>query len=201
MVDTGYAPSRLSPHHNCTRDGQGRWRGTLRHDTHGTVIFRKGRLMSTTLAALFLLQAAAAPCTTVAPPPPELRGWAQPRAIDVGADAVLSPGVAVRAKLVPQSTLRFAVKPEKPGDAASHGGIFRFVTTQPGRYRVALSSGAWIDVVDGGRSVASVGHGHGPACSGIRKMVDFDLPAGTHIVQIAGSRADDLTMMVARLPR
>lgn len=157
--------------------------------------------MSMTLAAMFLLQAAAAPCATVAPPPPELRGWAQPRAIDVGADAVLAPGVAVRAKLVPQATLRFAVKPEKLGDAASHGGIFRVVTTQPGRYRVALGSGAWIDVVDGGRSVASVGHGHGPACSGIRKMVDFDLPTGTHIVQIAGSRADDLTMMVARLPR
>jgi hypothetical protein len=159
--------------------------------------------MSMTLAALFLLQAqaVAAPCTTVAPPPPELRGWAQPRAIDASAEAVLTPGVAVRAKLVPQSTLRFAVKPEKPGDAASHGGIFRFVTTQPGRYRVALGSGAWIDVVDGGRSVASVGHGHGPACSGIRKMVDFNLPAGTHIVQITGSRAEILTMMVARLPR
>ncbi len=157
--------------------------------------------MPMTLAALLLLQAAAAPCTTVAPPPPELSGWAQPRAIDADGDAVLTPDVAVRAMLVPQSTLRFAVKPEKPGDGASHGGIFRFVTTTPGRYRVALGSGAWIDLIDGTRAVASVGHGHGPACSGIRKMVDFDLPAGRHVIQIAGSREPTLTMMIARLPR
>ncbi|MGN5374127.1 homogentisate 1,2-dioxygenase [Sphingomonas hankookensis] len=115
--------------------------------------------------------------------------------------SVLTPGVAVRARLVPQATLRLAVKPERSGDAAGHGGIFRFVTTQPGRYRVALGGGAWIDVVDGTHGVASVDHGHGPACSGIRKMVDFDLPAGTHVVQITGSREDSLTMMVARLPR
>ncbi|PZO77611.1 MAG: hypothetical protein DI632_08755 [Sphingomonas hengshuiensis] len=64
-----------------------------------------------------------------------------------------------------------------------------------------MGGGAWIDVVDGTHGVASVDHGHGPACSGIRKMVDFDLPAGTHVVQITGSREDSLTMMVARLPR
>ncbi|MDJ0277600.1 homogentisate 1,2-dioxygenase [Sphingomonas sp. 2R-10] len=156
--------------------------------------------MPVMLAALLLLQAAAAPCPAVAPPPVELAGWATPRPIDAARDTVLTPGVAVRAKLVAQSTLRFAVPPHKPGDAAARGGIFRFVTTQPGRYRVALGSGAWIDVVDGGRALASVGHGHGPACSGIRKMVDFDLPAGTHVVQIAGSREAVLTMMVVRLP-
>jgi hypothetical protein len=42
-----------------------------------------------------------------------------------------------------------------------------------------------------------VKHGHGPDCSGIRKIVWFDLPAGRHIIQIAGSQARTIKVMAA----
>nr|WP_179220809.1 hypothetical protein [Sphingomonas laterariae] len=41
---------------------------------------------------------------------------------------------------------------------------------------------------------------HGPACSGVRKMVDFRLKAGRHVLQIAGSASPAIALMVTRLP-
>ena len=66
-------------------------------------------------------------------------------------------------------------------------------------YRVALGGKAWIDVVRGGAAVASVAHGHGPACTGVTKMVEFILAPGTYTVQLSGSEADSLALLVAKV--
>lgn len=89
--------------------------------------------------------------------------------------------------------------PEKPGEPASNGGIFTFNVPTAGRYRIALGAGAWIDVLKGAVPAASVAHAHGPACSTIRKMVDFKLQPGRYLLQIAGSSAATLPMMVSRV--
>jgi homogentisate 1,2-dioxygenase len=65
---------------------------------------------------------------------------------------------------------------------------------------VALGSGAWIDVLKGKAAMASVAHGHGPDCSGIRKMVDFRLSPGRYTLQIAANGEQTLPLMIARLP-
>ena len=83
---------------------------------------------------------------------------------------------------------------------ASHGGLVGFSVTEAGTYRVALGSGAWIDVVRGGKAAASTAHGHGPACSGVRKTVDFPLTPGRYILQIAGNGTPSIAVMVTRLP-
>lgn len=158
------------------------------------------------LAAMLLQAAAAAPdaCTAVAPPPAEMSGWASPRPLDAGRTAeratMLTPGGAVSARLSSTRDVRYAVRPEKPGGSVSYGGVFSFTVVTPGRYRVALGSGAWIDVLAYGKPATSVAHGHGPACTGIRKMVDFDLTAGRYVLQVAGNGTADLPLMVAKLP-
>jgi len=163
--------------------------------------------MFNALFAAMLMQATAAAhttCPAIAPPPAELSGWTSPRPLAAGRTATrateLTPGAAVAARLPSTRDVRYVVRPEKPGGSVSHGGLFTFTVTAPGRYRVALGSGAWIDVLANGKPATSVAHGHGPDCTGIRKMVDFDLGAGRYILQVAGNGSANLPLMVAKLP-
>ena len=147
-------------------------------------------------------QAQPAP-TCPAAPPAELAGWGEARPAAASADAeaatTLRVGGGFRAALRPTARVAYPVEPAKPGPGA-HGGLFAFDVTRPGRHRVALSSPGWIEVVRDGRAVPSASHAHGPACSGIRKVVDFDLALGRHLLQIAGAPAASVNLMVARLP-
>ncbi len=115
-------------------------------------------------------------------------------------DAGLAVGTAIDAGLRPTGEVRFIVRPEKPGGSVSYGGMFSFVVERAGTYRVALGAGAWVDLLAGEKAIASIAHGHGPECTGIRKMVDFPLTPGRYTLQIAGNGTPSLPLMVARLP-
>jgi hypothetical protein len=170
-----------------------------------------GILKAALLAALVLpvsaaAQSAAPNCAAPVAPTGVLAPWTSPVAATAAESssaartAPLAVGEAARVTLLPTSQVSFAAPPERPGDAASFGGVFTLAVAEPGTYRVALGAGAWIDLVRGGEVIASTAHSHGPECSGIRKMVDFPLEAGTHIVQIAASPVAETTVLVARLP-
>ena len=60
---------------------------------------------------------------------------------------------------------------------------------------MGLSAGAWIDVVKDGAQVASSAHGHGPACSTLRKQVAFEL--GISEVTVKLHRSNVMRKMVA----
>ncbi|MBB4153652.1 hypothetical protein GGQ80_001558 [Sphingomonas jinjuensis] len=154
------------------------------------------------LAPLLALQAAPA-CATVAAPPPELAGWSAARPLRAGTSGegapAVTPGTAADIQLRPTAQLRYPVAPAKPGAAATAGGVFSLTIDRAGRYRIALGAGAWVDVVRDGAALASVAHGHGPACSGVRKMVDYDLAPGRYLIQLAGSTTPTIRLMVARL--
>lgn len=165
-------------------------------------------MLFTALLALAAAPQAAHPVATCpatpAPLPAGMAGWTKPAAAMGSASAAkaspLRIGTAVDAKLMPTPRITYIAPPEKPGDATSNGGIFAFTVTAPGRYRVALGGGAWVDVLRGTAAITSVAHGHGPACSTVRKMVDFDLKPGRYLLQVAGSATATLPLMIARLP-
>ena len=145
------------------------------------------------------------PAPTALPAP--LAGWAAThRPVDAAADVAragnvrVAIGTAAELTLQPVEKLGFARAPERPASAGTLGGLVTLDVSEAGTYRVALGSGAWVDVVRDGASVQSVAHGHGPACSGIAKMVDFTLTPGRHVVQLSGSKATSIGLLVARLP-
>ena len=147
------------------------------------------------LIALLLAQAApACPATPVALPA-EYAGWsaAMPvaAAADTGgiADAMLTVGRGARATLSPGGSLKLPVAPTKPLSATAHGGVFAFEAASAGRYRVALGGPLWVDVVANGAALPSVAHGHGPACSAVRKFVEWDLKPGRYLLQVTGEPA------------
>jgi hypothetical protein len=164
-----------------------------------------GLLLGALAGSAAFAQPAACPAEP-APPPAALAAWASRAPLAAAADApdaadaALVPGRAVDLTLRPAAGLRYAVPPEKVGAAGSHGGLVGLTIARAGTYRVALGAGAWIDVVRDGKAVASTAHGHGPACSGIRKMVDFSLTPGRYLIQLAGSDAQKIGALVARLP-
>ncbi len=80
--------------------------------------------------------------------------------------------------------------------SAGHGGTLALTVARAGTYRIALSVPGWIDVSGADGMKASSGHSHGPACSGIRKIVAFALEPGTYEIRIARSPVPQPRIMV-----
>jgi hypothetical protein len=141
---------------------------------------------------LSLIAAAQQPCAI----PPSLIRFSRPSALRQG--AAVEAGRAVRVPLTHDPKL--GIKPEKMPAPGTHGRAFRLNVTQAGRYRVAVDAPIWIELARSGQvRVASVAHGHAPPCSGVRKMVDFDLSTGSYTVQLSGAAKPVATLLIARL--
>ncbi|ANI76541.1 MULTISPECIES: hypothetical protein [Sphingobium] len=162
------------------------------------------RVTACLLALCFVPALANAQPATVckdAPPPPEpWTSWMQSGSAIAGAEPISAPrlilGKPVVATLRPVAQIQFAAAPAKI-DAKSHGGLFTLAVKAPARIGVALSGPAWADVVIGSTSQPVVDHGYGLECSGIRKIVWFDLEPGLHIVQIANAPTREMRIMAA----
>lgn len=169
--------------------------------------------MAILLISLALMAAAAeAPVTQAACPatavalPAELASWSTPKPLAAAKSAEATPGAALTVGqatdlvLSPTPDMRYAIRPSRPGGSVSHGGMAQFTVATAGIYRVAIDSAAWLDVIADARSLESVSHGHGPDCSGIRKMVDFKLAPGRYLLQIAGNGAPKVRVLVTSVP-
>jgi hypothetical protein len=113
---------------------------------------------------------------------------------------MLAVGRSAAVTLNSAAQVRFALAPEHAPAPGSYGAVVPVTIRRAGRYRVALGSSAWVDMVRGGRALASVAHGHAPDCTGIRKMVDYDLTPGRYAIQFSGDATPTLAVMLARLP-
>lgn len=152
------------------------------------------------LLSLLLVQSAAA-CTPVIPA--ELKGWSPAVAVAAGRSVArvgtVTIGKGARVTLAPANAVVLLIPPGKAPPVGTSAGLLAFDVPIAGRYRVALGAAAWVDVVVAGKATTSVAHGHGPACSPVRKQVDFDLRPGRHTLQVTGGRIATLDVMVARL--
>lgn len=163
-------------------------------------------LLITVLLALspvqaFAQEAAALPDCSATPRIEEpWTSWSQSGTAVAGGDVSSAPrlilGKPVVATLRPGDYVQFPVAPGK-GGKAGHGGLLTLAVKTPAKVGIALSAGAWVDVVKGTAPVASVEHGHGPVCSGIRKIVWFPLDAGVYTIQIANAPEATIRVMAA----
>jgi hypothetical protein len=168
----------------------------------------------TALCALALVtpcraqEAATAPkCPEEAAPlPAELAPWTAPTSVTAATKpeeankAAIKVGSAVKAALFHTPEVNYATRPVKPGGSVAYGGLLEIAITEPGNYRVALGNASWVDVVKDGEKVESIHHGGGPACSGIRKMVDYPLQKGEYFVQLSAGGDAQIGVLVVKLP-
>jgi hypothetical protein len=112
-------------------------------------------------------------------PVPGFQGWGRSAgsALAVGSEATLD--------LKPAAQVGFKPALERPAKDGTFGGFFPLTIAKAGRYRIALSAGAWMDVISKGDRLKSADHAHGPACSGIAKIVAFDLDPGRYWLQLS----------------
>ena len=100
-------------------------------------------------------------------------------------------------KLANQADVKFAIEPAKStSDEGAQAGLVSFRTAHAGRYRVSIASGHWLDVVDGGKAVASRDFRGQRGCERPRKIVEFELPA-EHEFTLQFSGAAEAEVVVA----
>lgn len=132
--------------------------------------------------------------------PAELAGWSQQAPVaagtEAGGGATIHPGQAVLASLHPAQHLKLNPAPEKVGP---NGGTLTLVVAEAGTYRVAVGQRAWVDLIRDGKVTSSSAHGHGPKCTGIRKMVDFVLSPGNYTLQLSGSEAESVAILAVKI--
>jgi hypothetical protein len=109
----------------------------------------------------------------------------------------IEPEKLYEVKLAGQSGVTFVAKPSKPTlNDDTHAGLVRFRVEKAGRYRVAITSGHWIDIVDGTQLVSSRDFQGQRGCERPHKIVEYELPAGRELtLQFSGST--DAQMIVA----
>ncbi|HOY79997.1 MAG TPA: hypothetical protein PLN33_19450 [Hyphomonadaceae bacterium] len=145
-------------------------------------------------------------CTAEAKPPAGFEDWNGKAAITTAtsaehvAHASLALGKGYDATLLNTPKVAMPVQPEKPGGSVAHAGLFSFTVETAGSYTVALGTAAWIDVLEDGKSLEPTKFGHGPECTGIRKMVVFPMKPGVHTLQVSANAAPTLKLMVAKAP-
>jgi len=142
----------------------------------------------------------AAKCQDTPPPPEPWTSWAQSGSAIAGGEAASAPrlilGKPILATLRPNAQVQFVAPPAETG-SKSNGGLFTLAVKFPARVGIALSAPAWVDIVTDRVAQPSVDHTHGPECSGIRKIVWFDLQPGLHIVQVSNAPAREIRLMAA----
>lgn len=136
----------------------------------------------------------------------ELAGWTAKSPVTSAANeaglasASLAIGKGYEANLLKTPQVAYVLQPEKPGGSVSSGGLFSFNADAAGTYRIALSTAAWIDLIEDGKAVTPTAFGHGPDCTTIRKIVDFPLKPGSHVLQISANADPKLVLMVTKKP-
>ena len=147
-------------------------------------------------------------CAAPAPPPAAFAGWSQPADLAAArrpADlpkAQIVPGKAVNALLAPVEGIEYRAPPQKADGPKVYGGLYLLKIAQAGTYR--MQSGAsppWMDLLQDKTVVKSTSYGHGPACTGLGKYVDFPLQPGDYLVQFSESLKPQTEIMVVLLPQ
>lgn len=88
----------------------------------------------------------------------------------------------------------------QPGEAVTltASAPLILVVVEAGTYGIAVDQNAWIDVARDGAALNSNGQGHGPACSTIRRIVDFHLLPGRYTIALSRTQAPTVRLLVVR---
>lgn len=110
----------------------------------------------------------------------------------------LAEGQHVAATLTPQGSVRFAAPPGRGRKAENAtAGLFFFKSGNAGRYRISITSRHWIDVLDAGKTIASLSHEGRSGCELLHKVVEFELPGNRDLViQLSGDNAATVDLVI-----
>ncbi len=122
-----------------------------------------------------------------------------PAAGPLAPGATLPADSAARLKLAPFGEAKLALAPERPPKfSPSYAGAFSLdAPTAPAVYKVTLSAGAWIDVVQDGKFLKPLAFSEATGCANARKSVKFRLAAEPTTLQLTGVGDPDIAIIVS----
>lgn len=147
-------------------------------------------MLTLLLLAAAMSQTPAVPAACMRRPmyPSDLKDWPKAHPLAHG----FAIGRAADLPAVPVANVRLAVQPSRPL-SGTHLATAGFEVRQAGTYRVAAGGVAapirplWLDVAGADyKPLASTAHGHGPTCTSITKVVEFQLKPGRYTLLATG---------------
>ncbi|HKA75621.1 MAG TPA: hypothetical protein VKD19_00795 [Pseudolabrys sp.] len=123
---------------------------------------------------------------------------ANPSPVASGAELTPSLDAAVKMALVPFVDAKLPAPPSRlPKKPDSYAGFISVPYLQkPGMYRISLSKGAWIEVLQNGHQVKSVASSGATGCDGIRKSVKFDLTTAPFTIELSDTTENSIAIVV-----
>ena len=116
-----------------------------------------------------------------------------------GSELNTLPSSGVILSLVAPADAKLPTPPERAAKDGTFAGFTSFKTApKAGIYTISLSSGAWVDVVQGGHFLKPKGFSGATDCDGIRKTMKYELSASPFVLQVSGAR--DNSISIAILP-
>jgi hypothetical protein len=133
---------------------------------------------------MFLLGLAAAAATICTLP----AGWMTPLPVHAALTRqmyfALKTGKAYTIALAPAISVRLERQSRRIPKPGTWAGLAALDIAARGKVTIALSSAAYIDLVRGGVTLASVAHQRTGACPTMHKTVTFDVVPGRYLVQL-----------------
>lgn len=119
----------------------------------------------------------------------------------VGTAPSIVPGRLYRLALLPQPSVTFAAQPGKAAVTGTHAGLALIRIDTPGPYRLAADAPVWMDVVRDDALIRSEDYQGQQGCAAPHKIVQFELPAGHHLVlQVSAAEGDSVVIAVTPAP-
>jgi hypothetical protein len=149
------------------------------------------KLIYLALALTIAAPAAAQVCNTP-------NGWNTPTAHGAARKMplafALTVGPATRLALLPASEVTPAISSDRKTKPDTMSGLAALDVPRAGKLDIALSTAAYVDLIRDGKALPSVGHRHADACTGIRKIVTFDVQPGRYIVELTDAPDKSVVM-------
>lgn len=133
----------------------------------------------------------------------ELAWFSAPNKVSVTSGETLasSPSGAFLMRLKPAGQAPFVLPPERiPKSDDWFGGTVSFpALEQAGIYQVTLSEEAWVDIIQDGRFVRSLGSSRRRDCPSIQKSIRLELAATPFALQVSGVGSDAIVIAISAI--
>lgn len=116
--------------------------------------------------------------------------------LNSGVDAPTLPPFAATLSLQPPAAAGLPKPSERTQKPDTFAGYLRLGQIPGGFYAISVSDSAWIDVIQDGNYLKPTEFSGATGCSGIRKIMRFNVAGGPVTVQISGVAAKTIRVAV-----
>ncbi|WP_407177345.1 hypothetical protein [Bradyrhizobium sp. STM 3562] len=110
--------------------------------------------------------------------------------------ATIPPSGIVLALVAPNEA-RLPMPPERAPKEGTFAGFTRLKDPpKAGVYTISLSAGAWVDVIQDGHFLKPKAFSGATDCDGIRKTMKYELAASPFVLQISGSKDEQISIAI-----